>query len=509
MSIASEISRLQTAKADLKAQIEAKGVTVDSAATLDSYASYVEEIPTGGGDENRLNLLLKDQITAITPTDVTGVTTITPYQFAYKDNLVSVNAPSVITISDGVFFSDNNLTSVTLTNVTNAGTSAFTFCTSLQEISLPALTGPGNGIFYGCSSLSTVTAPLVKGWGASAFQNCTSLSSLTTNCESVGGNNVFYGCTALTGITFTNPRFGFLSSGGFDRDLFVNCSSLEYLDFTNAASVPVISGSNALRNFPSTVEIKVPQSLYDSWTATTKWNTVASQIVAYPDVYTTNNLLYTTNNGNAITPSKAYTTVTQWGAGAVNEEYDATTGGTVTFYGPLEIPDEAYFNKTALTTVEIPDVVEVIGVRAFYGCSHLTAVTLSSGLTTIGGGAFRGTQLYSLDVPDGVSELRGILVSSTALTALTIGSGITKVGIGDGSGYADPVYGCTSLATITIKAVTPPTFEASTVFNGFGEQVPTTGTLYVPSGSESAYQSWIASMPQSKMANWTITAITE
>ena len=49
MSIASEITRLQTAKADIKAAIEGKGVTVPSAATLDDYADLVEAIQTGGG----------------------------------------------------------------------------------------------------------------------------------------------------------------------------------------------------------------------------------------------------------------------------------------------------------------------------------------------------------------------------------------------------------------------------------------------------------------------------
>ena len=49
MSIASEISRLQTAKADLKTSIESKGVTVPASAKLDDYSDYVDSIQTGGG----------------------------------------------------------------------------------------------------------------------------------------------------------------------------------------------------------------------------------------------------------------------------------------------------------------------------------------------------------------------------------------------------------------------------------------------------------------------------
>ena len=49
MSIASEISRLQSAKAAIKTAIEGKGVTVPSATTLDGYAALIDDIPSGGG----------------------------------------------------------------------------------------------------------------------------------------------------------------------------------------------------------------------------------------------------------------------------------------------------------------------------------------------------------------------------------------------------------------------------------------------------------------------------
>ena len=49
MSVATEITRLQTAKANLKTSIEAKGVTVSSSALLDAYPALVDAIPTGGG----------------------------------------------------------------------------------------------------------------------------------------------------------------------------------------------------------------------------------------------------------------------------------------------------------------------------------------------------------------------------------------------------------------------------------------------------------------------------
>ena len=47
MSIASEIQRLQTAKADIKTAIQNKGVTVSSTAKLDTYDDYIASIPIG------------------------------------------------------------------------------------------------------------------------------------------------------------------------------------------------------------------------------------------------------------------------------------------------------------------------------------------------------------------------------------------------------------------------------------------------------------------------------
>lgn len=49
MSIASQIARLQQAKADIKTAIENKGVTVSSNTKLDDYADLIDSIETGGG----------------------------------------------------------------------------------------------------------------------------------------------------------------------------------------------------------------------------------------------------------------------------------------------------------------------------------------------------------------------------------------------------------------------------------------------------------------------------
>lgn len=44
MSISSEISRIETAKQDIKTAIMAKGITVPEEATIDTYSTYVNQI---------------------------------------------------------------------------------------------------------------------------------------------------------------------------------------------------------------------------------------------------------------------------------------------------------------------------------------------------------------------------------------------------------------------------------------------------------------------------------
>lgn len=66
MSIASEISRLQTDKADLKTAIEGKGVTVPSNTKLDGYADLVDSIENGSGSVDISSLLTKENLVSIT-----------------------------------------------------------------------------------------------------------------------------------------------------------------------------------------------------------------------------------------------------------------------------------------------------------------------------------------------------------------------------------------------------------------------------------------------------------
>lgn len=189
MSIASEISRIQQAKADIKTAIEAKGVIVPSSATIDTYDDYVSQI-SGGGEESWIEIK-----------DVSG-TTITEA----KNYIGSVNIPNGVTsISNSAFTYCTSLSSVTIPNsVTSIGNGAFSDCTSLLNITFPSgLTSIGTSLFSGCTSLSSLTIPdSVTSIDNYAFKACSGLTSINIPSGLTSlGTAAFSGCTSLLNVT--------------------------------------------------------------------------------------------------------------------------------------------------------------------------------------------------------------------------------------------------------------------------------------------------------------------
>ena len=201
MSIATEISRIQSAKADIKAAIEAKGITVPSSATIDTYDDYVSQISGGGGGipmpSNLSAATLNDYGLLTSAAIKSGVTSIVGYAFSNCISLTSIEIPnSVTSIGEKAFYDCTSLSSVTIPNsVTSISEFTFYYCTSLTSITIPnSVTSIGEKAFYNCTSLSSVTIPnSVTSIDSSAFRGCSSLTSITVNAETPPtlGTNVF------------------------------------------------------------------------------------------------------------------------------------------------------------------------------------------------------------------------------------------------------------------------------------------------------------------------------
>ena len=151
-TIAENLSRIQSAKADIKTAIEARGVTVPSSATIDTYDDYISQIPSGSTTE--LKGIIERSISSITIPD--DVTSIGRYAFHSCSSLTNVNIPS---------------------GVTSIGDSAFENCSGLTAITINATTPPtlGASVFYNtnncpiyvpCDSVSTYK--VASGWSTLA-----------------------------------------------------------------------------------------------------------------------------------------------------------------------------------------------------------------------------------------------------------------------------------------------------------------------------------------------------
>ena len=196
-TIAENLTRIQSAKTDIRTAIEAKGVTVPSSATIDTYDTYVSQISGGMPMPSKLSSASFNDYGLITSAEIkSGVTSIDYNAFSYCQKLSSCTIPD---------------------SVTSIGSGAFDGCGSLTSIDIPnSVTSIGDWAFAYCSFSSIVIPDSVASIGGSAFQNCTGLTSCTigSGITSIGIGGFSY-CNSLTSITIKATTPPTLNSGAF------------------------------------------------------------------------------------------------------------------------------------------------------------------------------------------------------------------------------------------------------------------------------------------------------
>lgn len=283
MSIATEITRLQTAKADLKTAIESKGVTVPSATKLGGYADLVEQISTS---EDTLLLALRNQVTSVEDDTLTSIRSM---GLAYMTALTSVSFPNLQTINSYAFYNDYSLfmNGWPFPKAKSIGSYAFRYCYRLTgDIVLPStVTSINQYSFASCENMTTFTAPgAITTFGTYTFTGDSGHIMKMRECHlpNLGTSialNLNWGSTTAANACQNLEVCDIGKAKSIAANTFANCYKLQTL-IMRRTSVTTCANVSAFLNTPIrgrnslTAEIYVPSALIDSYKAASVWTTI-------------------------------------------------------------------------------------------------------------------------------------------------------------------------------------------------------------------------------------------
>lgn len=239
-TIAEKLTYLNGTKTAIKNAIINKGVAVSDTDTFRSYASKIESIQTGGGDDSK-NIVKQIIERNVVKLDLSGFSNITKLGGAVFDRYSG----------DAVSDTDALKEVILPPSVTKIGTQAFACCYNLESV-------------HPINNLTSI--------GISAFTQCQKLklNSLPSGITSLARSTFNY-CSGLTEMTFEGDMTK------LDNFCFYDCPNVLKYVFPNNTSVPS-AGADIFYGINSSCVIYVPDSLYDTWITATNWVSYASKI---------------------------------------------------------------------------------------------------------------------------------------------------------------------------------------------------------------------------------------
>lgn len=262
MTIASEITRIQTNIADAYTAAIGKGATMPATENSDNLATCIASIPSGGGSGIGIPREVKNGVYQV-PTE--------SFTFSWPNDATDVGDHGFQNAFTGcTAITSADFSSLTTMSGDYSFNTAFSLCTGLTSVDFSSLTtvSGNNGLttaFNNCTGLTSVDfSSLTTVSGKSSFartlQNCTGLTSvdfpsLTTVSGDYSFSNAFTGCTALTDVYFralTTSSFGsyknqfnnMMNSTGSTKTHTIHFPSNMQSTISGLTGYPLFGGSN-------------------------------------------------------------------------------------------------------------------------------------------------------------------------------------------------------------------------------------------------------------------------
>ncbi len=302
-------------------------------------------------------IIIPDSVTEIWWRAFSGCTSLSKVKL--PKNLTSINSD--------VFSGCTSLAEITIPDsVTSIGSSAFEGCTSLAEIVIPdSVTEIGWSAFEGCTSLAEIAIPdSVTSIGGSAFSGCTSLAEITIP-DSVTeiGSSAFSGCTSLSKVDLPKDLTM------IEAYTFSGCSSLESIiipegvtaigtwsEYENTYYSSSFSGCTSLK------EIVIPDSV------TAIGGSAFSNCISLESITIGSGVESLGDEWIASCRRLENITVSP-----ENKTYSSVDG---VLFNKDKSELSAYPIGNKRSSYTIPDGVEKIGKKAFYGCRYIESLTI-------------------------------------------------------------------------------------------------------------------------------------
>lgn len=370
-----------------------------------------------------------------------NLTTIGPYAFVNANKFVPDDLSHITTIREGAFQATNLHGTLTLgSNFTRIDYDAFRN-TKITEVIIDHTPETlGTGVFMDCSKLTSVTFNDDIDIPDYMFKSCQLLNALTFNGDvTTIGEEAFNVCRGLTSLTLPSS----LTTIG--KNAFANCSGLETINFP--ANLSFI-GRGAFAQCTSLEELVLPSGLATLSERENFSGCTSLTTVVFPANETFHAIPYLCFDGCTKLVNTSFpANITSIGGLAFrNCGFTALPDGwgrkTIT-YG-----DEPYYG-CPIASITFPDDWTSVPNNFCWGWKSLSEVHFGTGVTSIGGSAFRSctalTDGSKVVIPAQMASIGSYCFASSGLTSLP--SGINRTGIT----LSDHVFASTKLTAVDIS----------------------------------------------------------